>query len=157
MSYRILLLSISACLMFQLGCNSVPDGPKTVPAEGTLTLDGEPVEGASVVFVSLTGGEYSASSSTDEEGGFSLNAFEYKTGAVPGTYGAIIMKNEEITSNASSLKGEGAEHAAGEGSNVVQLGVRNALPAKYQQPSKDFQFTVPEDGVTDLLIELTSK
>lgn len=144
----------AACLM-QVGCNSVPDGPRTVPAEGIITLDGTPVEGAAVVFVAANG-EHSAQCASDDEGKFSLNAFEYKTGAVPGEYMAVITKNEEVkmqkAGKASAEEQKHAEEGGGE-----QVGVVNIMPLKYAQPNPKFSFTVPEDGVTDLKIELTSK
>ncbi|GAB5404766.1 MAG: hypothetical protein Aurels2KO_29970 [Aureliella sp.] len=151
---------LTALCLMQIGCNNVPDGPRTVPAEGILTLDGDPVDGAAVAFVAVSG-DYSASSGTDDEGRFSLNAFEYKTGAVPGEYMAIITKNQEVTTAAPKGKANAEElqHAAEEGEEPggEQMGVVNVMPKQYAQPNPKFTFTVPEDGVTDLKIELTSK
>lgn len=73
-----------------LGC-SRDDSPKTVPAEGIVTLDGAPVEGAAVIFVANQGSN-NASGVTDKEGKFKANAFDHKTGAVPGSYKVIINK-----------------------------------------------------------------
>ena len=147
-------LAICLALLVTTGC-SKEKGPRTVPAEGIVTLDGAPVEGAAVVFVS-DGGAYSAMGMSDVEGKFSLDAFEFKTGAVPGKYFAIVTKTVEITSNSPEVKGEEAEHASENGEDV-QLGVKNDLPTRYEQPKPEFQFTIPEDGTTDLKLELTSK
>lgn len=154
MLYRFFLLLMCLSVASTLGC-AKELGPRTVPAKGVVTLDGQPVEGAAVVFVS-DGGSSSAMGMSDEEGNFSLDAFEYKPGAVPGTYNCIITKTVEITSETPKIKGEEAEHAA-ENGEPQQLGVENALPPKYAQVSKDFQFIVPEDGTTELKLELTSK
>lgn len=140
----------------------MPDGPRTVPAEGIVTLDGDPVNGAAVVFVSANGGEYSASGPSDEDGKFSLNAVEYKTGAVPGEYMCIVTKTVEVRGEPPKRRrnddGEAQQHAEEDaGEEGPQLGVKNELPKKYEQPSPDMTFTIPEDGITDLKIELTSK
>lgn len=143
------LIAISVC-----GCSNTPEGPPTVDAKGIVTLDGTPVEGATVVFVAADGSSNSASGMCAKDGSFSLDSFNYKPGTVPGTYNAIVTKNEEVTTSEGELEGEEAEHAAESGSQ--QLGVKNVLPSKYQQPSNSFQFIVPEGGVTDLKVELTS-
>lgn len=147
-------LAICLALLVTTGC-SKDQGPRTVPAEGVVTLDGQPVEGAAVVFVS-DGGNYSAMGMSDAEGKFSLDAFEYKTGAIPGKYFAIVTRTVEITSESPEVKGEEAEHAA-ENGEAVQMGVKNDMPQKYGQPSPDFQFTIPEDGTQDLKLDLVSK
>ncbi len=141
-------------LTFLIGCSQVPDGPATVDAEGVVTLDGTPVAGAAVVFVAADGSSNSASALSDPQGKFSLNAFDYKTGAVPGIYRAIVTKNEEVTTAEGQLEGEEAEHAA-EGDSQ-QLGVKNVMPSKYQQPSAELEFTIPESGTKDLKLDLTS-
>ena len=150
-------LLIAVVSLAFVGCGS-EKGPRTVPAEGVVTLDGQPVDGAAVVFVSK-GGAFSAMAMSDEEGKFSLDAFEYKTGAVPGEYYALVNRTVEITTNSDEMKGEEAEHAAGEEGEGggAQVGVKNDMPAKYEQPREDFKFTIPEDGITDLKLELTSK
>lgn len=121
-------------------------------------LDGEPLEGAAVVFVSM---EYPAQSISDADGRFSLDAFEYKPGAVPGTYQTVITKTVEVLEGGTPPPGsEAALHMAqeiAEGGGPLQLGVRNALPQRYAAPSEEFTFVVPEDGTTELLIELDSK
>lgn len=152
---RIFLLTGCLAILMQSGCTRVPDGPRTVPAEGVITLDGTPVAGAAIVFVA-DGGEYSASALSDKDGSFSLNAFEYKSGAVPGSYNAIVTRTVEITTASDEMKGEEAEHAAEGGEEGKQVGVKNDMPMKYSQPSEEFKFVVPEDGVRDLKLELTS-
>ncbi len=151
MACRHCILSlIPLTLMFFVGCSGNDKGPRTVPAKGVITLDGEPVEGAAVVFV---GDQHSATGISDSSGNFSLDAFEYKTGAVPGSYMWIATKTVEVTSESVKLKGEEAEHA-GEG---TQIGIKNDLPNRYQSPKPDQKITIPEDGITDIKLELTSK
>lgn len=151
------LLAIVTVLPFT-GCQG-EKGPKTVTAEGVVTLDGDPVEGAAVVFIDDKG-VYPARGRTDETGRFSLDTFEYKPGAVPGSYKAIVTKtvvtqaSEDPPKNDANA-GEEAEHAA-DGGGMVES-VRNSMPKKYSQPSADFAFVIPEDGTTELKLDLTSK
>ena len=86
-----------------LGCSRVPDGPRTVPAEGIITLDGEPISGAAIVFIS-DGGDVSANGISGPDGEFSLDAFPYKKGAVPGPYKCIVTRTVEITTNSAEMK-----------------------------------------------------
>ncbi|MEM8733346.1 MAG: carboxypeptidase-like regulatory domain-containing protein [Planctomycetota bacterium] len=151
-------LPLSLCCFFALsplvGCGPPDKGPKTVTAKGILTLDGEPVEGASIVFIP-DGGEYPARSSTDSAGRFSLDAFEYKPGAVPGNYQAIVQRTIVTEAEAAPAGSEEAEHAAqGDGGNER---VYNDLPKKYAQPSDEMKFSIPETGIEDLTLELKSK
>lgn len=145
------IVTILSLLTITLGCTKDPGGPKTVPASGVVSLDGTPVEGASIVFIG-DNGKYSAQAQSSDDGSFSLNAFEFKTGAVPGSYKAIVTKTEEITTGSGELKGEEAEHAGEE----AQLGIRNAMPEKYSQPTGLLAFVIPEEGTSSLVIELTS-
>lgn len=153
--YFLFALAIGVLSFSSLGCSRVPDGPRTVPAEGIITLDGEPISGAAIVFIS-DGGDISANGISGPDGEFSLDAFPYKKGAVPGPYKCIVTRTVEITTNSAEMRGEEAEHAATEGGGA-QVGVKNDLPMKYSQPSEDFKFVVPDDGITDLKLELTSK
>lgn len=138
-------------LVMLVGCAENDEGPKTVTAEGVVTLDGQPIENASVVFIDA-GGQYPARGRSDANGKFSLDAFEYKTGAVPGSYKAIVTRTVVEDGQAAPAGSEEAEHSAGEGGGRVY----NDLPAKYAQPSEDFTFTIPQDGISDLKLDLTS-
>ncbi len=151
-SFSGILAIITLCSVAFTGCENVPEGPRTVPASGVVTLNGEPVEGAAIVFIGDSG-EFSAHGMSDSQGQFSLDAFEYKTGAVPGGYKVVVTKTVEITDESGAkLTGEGALHA-GEGS---QLGIRNDLPSKYQNPNNGLSFIIPDDGTSDLQVELVA-
>src|SRR5688572_7135503 len=79
-------------LLAVVGCG--PDTshlPATVPAEGIVTLDGQPVENATVMFIADTGNHH-ATANTDAQGKFRLSAFKEKEGAVPGTYKVEVNK-----------------------------------------------------------------
>jgi hypothetical protein len=74
------------------GCSrSDPNAPKTVPGGGTVTLNGQPVEGASVTF-SPAGAGRVAYGKTDAQGQFKLSTTNTIPGAVPGAYQVGIAK-----------------------------------------------------------------
>ena len=141
------------------GCGPDTSGlPKTVPAEGVVLLDGQPVHGASLV-AAPEGGQHPANALSDENGHFALTAFpEMKTGAVPGTYKVQVTKTVEVQGGARGGPRAGtddAAHAAESGTAGVTW--VNEMPEKYSNfESTDLTITIPEDGTTDLRIELTS-
>lgn len=125
------------------GCGPKSDLPKTVKAEGVVTLDGAPVDLATVVLIP-DAGTYSASAVTDKEGKFTLKAFDEKAGAVPGSY------KVEITKTVVQDKGEKG------GENIVN--VAYGLPKKYSTfTTSGLTLTIPDQDVKDIKFELTSK
>ena len=82
-------------LMFSLaalgfsGC-----GEKPVPVNGIVTLDGKPVEGATVTF-GTDDGKRSYGGFTDASGAFSLSGGGV-LGALPGTYKVTVTKSKKI-------------------------------------------------------------
>lgn len=95
-------ITLACCLPALTGCG----GPKLVPVNGTVTIDGKPVDGATVTFVS-DDGKHSFSGSTDASGNYSLQEGE-KTGAYPGSYKVIVIKNPH-KATAEALDPAGAE------------------------------------------------
>src|SRR5690349_16946793 len=76
------------CLtLLSLGC-----GSNLVPAEGTVTLDGQPLANASVGFVPDEEGLQTASGTTDKNGRFRLMIGDRKAGALPGKYKVLVSK-----------------------------------------------------------------
>jgi hypothetical protein len=92
-----LLLAFAIC---SLGCNGGRDDKwlqaraKTVPVSGVVTLDGKPVEAATVVFFA-TSADLAATGSTDAEGRFVLRTYEPSDGAVLGQHEVMIEKTTE--------------------------------------------------------------
>jgi hypothetical protein len=120
--------------------------PKTVPAEGVVTLDGKPVDGAQVVLVPAADGAHGAFGTTDANGKFALRAFEQKEGAVPGSYKVQVSKTVEVR-----LKGPPVD-----GGDPVRFDY--AVPAKYTgAQTSGLTVTVPDSGIRDIKLELASK
>lgn len=67
--------------------------PARAPAGGTVTFEGRPVEGATVVFVTQSDGRfYHAVGTTESVGRFRLQTFRPQDGAVPGSHAVMIEK-----------------------------------------------------------------
>ena len=89
-SCRTLPYSLAVAIL-AAGCG--PSRPTTMPVEGVVTLDGEPVEGASVMFAPEDGGR-PALGVTDKGGKFALKTFEPGDGALPGKHQVTVRKVE---------------------------------------------------------------
>ncbi|WP_197444158.1 transthyretin-like family protein [Maioricimonas rarisocia] len=150
----LLLLVLSACSSEDEWTKNLPE---TVPATGVILLDGEPVEGASVVFAPVPPDNYPANALTDSSGRFELKAFPSKDGAVPGSYQVGVSRTVEVSADSMSADqlGEDAAHAAESPTSGVNW--INALPNQYANPTMSgIELTIPDDGTSDLKIELSS-
>src|SRR5262249_24214399 len=79
---------VAVALCAPLGCSS---GPKLVKVQGVVTLDGQPLPGATVSFVPVGEGP-TANGLTDKEGNFQLGTYSTSDGAAPGQYKVIVTK-----------------------------------------------------------------
>lgn len=143
-----MMVMLSVCLMMVVGCGGADDNlPATVPAEGVVTLDGQPVSDAAVAFISESS-NYHATATTDASGRFALNAFPEKEGAVPGSY--------KVEVNKTLVTGGGQD--AGTDGELTGLNVAYGLPQKYATVvTSGLKYTIPETGISDLKIELKSR
>ena len=85
----------AALLVSGSGCSGGAGRPvKTV---GLITLDGQPVAGATVTFHPETKQQsHVATGLTDEEGAFQLQTFAPDDGALPGDYKVTVIKTEAL-------------------------------------------------------------
>ncbi len=122
--------------------------PETVDAKGVVTLDGEPVEAATVIFAPKDG-THAAQGLSDSSGKFSANAFPSKPGMVPGSYMVAISKTVE--KKGRPVTGPDAAHMPA-GGNVIWV---NVLPEKYFNPNASgLTAEIAKEGTTDLKFEL---
>jgi hypothetical protein len=145
---------IAVLLLLQIGCGGggADNLPATVDASGVVLLDGQPVHGASVVFVPVSG-NYSAFASTDSSGRFELKSFEAKEGAVPGSYQVQVTKTIEVKET-PNVEGPDAAHAQ---ATKGAVSWENALPSKYADPvNSGIKVDIPDTGRSDIKIELVS-
>jgi len=132
-----------------LGCGSAGGSlPRTVPAEGVATLDSKPVEGAQIVLVPAGTAATGAYGVTDSSGHFSLRAYDEKPGAIPGDYKVQVSKTVEV-------KIAGAKGSV-DGGDPVRF--EYGVPAKYTGvKTSGLAVTIPDAGIKDIKLELTSK
>ena len=115
------------CLSF-CGCNT---GPKLVPVEGQVTLDGKPLEFGSIQVIPVTGRP--AFSELDSTGHFKLWTDD-KEGCAPGTHTVTVASLQFINDNLT----------------------KRYAPAKYDNGiSSDMKLTV-DTPKKDVVIELKS-
>jgi hypothetical protein len=89
---------LAACAAGLLGCGEGDDGPATHPVTGVVTLEGKPVEGATVMFRPLAG-EVVGQATTDGQGQFEASieldlGKRTKQGLPAGEYGVSVIKME---------------------------------------------------------------
>lgn len=87
-------LIVAGVLFCVVGCSSSSTRPDLVPVKGRVTLDGQPLKQALIVFRSETGGRGSRSI-TDSNGNFELNYLREIKGAQPGKNTVIITTATE--------------------------------------------------------------
>tara|TARA_R110002111_G_scaffold108086_1_gene166731 strand:- start:28234 stop:28644 length:411 start_codon:yes stop_codon:yes gene_type:complete len=97
--FVILIMSV-----LHAGCGSGADRPPTAKAEGTVTFENQPLEGASVSFIPENGRP--ASGFTDASGHFLLRTFEVADGAIPGKHTVIISKVATDTKKTDDIYAE---------------------------------------------------
>lgn len=101
---------LTLCLTSFVGCGSA--GPKIVPVEGNVLLDGKPLEKVLVEFLPTSDGPRSFGE-TDSQGHFSLTTDDGKTrGASIGTH-KVLLKDAAIFSKFMGRKGEGVDMSEG--------------------------------------------
>lgn len=144
---------IAFCLLAMAGCGN--PRPKLVPVEGTVTLDGEVVEGAIVAFEMINPpAEYGRPSSaiTDAAGKFQVQTYEPGDGLPPGKYRVLVQKREPIQplgenydSEMGTVNGRGIQY-------------RMIVPAKYSDPTASgLEVEVTSKGLHPAVIALSSE
>jgi len=142
-----------------IGCGGGVPAVKTEMVEGLVTLDGDPVSGATVTFVPVQDGVgATASGTTDSAGKYRLNAIgpgargQAGAGTLPGEYYVGVVKvklPEHPTSTEAAMPKEGQRPEASTMTYVV--------PQKYGEPPKSGIKKTVKQGMNDIPIELTSK
>ena len=143
-------------MFFCLGCGNKGSLSGVYPAQGTVTLDGQPLLNASITLVPETLGTESrgASALSDDKGHFQLSTLKANDGAFPGTYQVIVVKKEvdnPLTDEEKALEAQGKK--------VRDIVAVNKLPKKYESSATtDLTLTIEASskGNNSLALELTS-
>jgi len=138
------LLCLAMLLLAAPGCGS---GFKTVPVSGQVTLDGQAVAEAGVLFVPVEKGP-TARAVTDSQGRYRLKTNELD-GAAPGKYQVAVMKE---SASGVGVGADGLETAPG-----IKPTVKRQLPAIYADPNTSPLEITIEAERSDADLKLLSK
>ena len=152
---RIQSVGLVTCAILLLALAGCPGGggedlPDLVPAGGTVTLDGEPLSGASVVFVPVgTTPGRGCSGLTDASGHFEIVADAENKGAPVGEFQVVINK---------WVMEDGSDFQSAEGLSPMEAGAEELLPPKYSSEAEtELKATVPAGGSDSISFELSSE
>jgi hypothetical protein len=156
-------LLAALCLAGLTGCG---EGTGTVPVTGTVTLDGQPLSGAAVVFAPPRDSPGTpARGTTDASGNFALTTFAPKDGAIPATYDVGVSKTEGVE-DAPVLPEDEAERDAmltGAGMTAEEMmsmerrKPKSLIPDKYANPKRSGISIEVTKGMDPVSIELVSE
>jgi len=147
------LLILNLVWISLLGCGSGGDEwtakrPKVYPASGVVNLDGKPLEGATVQYMSQSH-DLAAAGTTDAQGRFELTTYEANDGAVEGLHKVVVKKTayEEKRTKYDSPQ-----------ERSVALMPKELLPMKYaNSTTTPIEVTVSTSGPNQATIEVKSK
>ena len=133
---RALCLTAVMFLPFAAGCGGGVEGGKPVfKVSGVVTLEGNPLGGATVTFAPQDG-QPTAFGRTDEGGNFVLTTYQYGDGAAEGKFKVLVNLNV-ASSESTSSSGDGSEHEPDnlEHSSTPAASSLSLVPAKYGSSS----------------------
>ena len=134
------------------GCNRGPRLTGLVNASGTLTHNGNPVEGATILFGPVPGSpadNRAASAKTDASGRFTLMTLIPGDGAYPGTYRVMVSKTE--ATGGTLVEGSDPNNPKFHDDRTRV----DYLPQKYKRlETSGIEITIPPKGTKTLEINL---
>lgn len=131
----LLFTVVLSALCTLVGCGGRADLAK---ATGVVTLDGEPVPEAKIMFMPLDGGPRNSFGTTNEKGEFKLSTFGMNDGALVGRHAVTITKID--TSGQTQFdKNELANKGYGGASYEAMMG-----PGAASKNEKKKKFIIPE-------------
>ena len=146
----VVLLSLCFVVLLSSGCNK-KRMKGLVPAQGVVTLNGEPVAGAMIMFTPVQIGTeaVAASTTTDEKGAFKMTTVDPGDGVFPGDYNVTVVKDEfqgGLTLEQARVNSQNPDEARKQGS-VEEATVIHYLPAKYaDMNTTDLKVSIPAGG-----------
>jgi hypothetical protein len=136
-------LAALALVPVLIGCG----GPRPVKVSGTVTLNGEPIEGAMVQFVPAKEGGRPATAVTAADGGFSLTTIENHDGALPGDYKVVITYKPPVESGPAESTEQGMREIMKLQEKAKKTKPKYVIPPAYTDPTRTpVTQSVPTDG-----------
>lgn len=154
-----LLLLLSGC-----GGGAGPDNrPERVAVSGIITLDGTPVDGATIVFRSSRKSP-GATAKSGADGKFTMTTYVAGDGCVPGSYNVGVSKMvgpaiSTISEDDPNYDGEASDEfdVDEEGESRFKAEVpKNTLPEVYADPDNGLLSVQISEATADVKIELSS-
>jgi hypothetical protein len=139
------LLLVLIC--FTTGCGGSGADPGTVNVKGTVTLDGKPLDAATVAFIGREGARLS-SATTDGAGKFTIRAAVGKN--------VITVAKASASPAPPSSDEPQLMPAQGEYQKLAQA-VKSEVPAKYGDPKTSGLSLDVKDSTPDVEFALSSK
>ena len=150
MSHKCFCLAIFCTLVVVgLGCGKDQNLLPLVPVTGTITLDGKPLDSASVMFIPVgTTKGNGATGYTNEQGKYELSTPKGDRGAPVGEYRVVISK---------MLMPDGTPYSGQSGLAPMDSPAREVLPPRFSDDTQTkVKATVPEGG-GEVNLSLASK
>ena len=131
------------------GCGeAVSQSGTALPVTGTVTLDGKPIEGASLTFIPLTADQGQGGvGSTDAAGKYEVTHFRTGKGLEPGEYRVAVSK---------LVMHDGSPIPAGT-SSAADLNTKNAIPPQFSDPNSTTLKATVASGGKPIDFALTSR
>ncbi len=130
-----------AVVLLVLCCCGCDSGPEIATVEGTVTMDGKPLSGASVLFINTTGRP--AGATTDANGHYVLTFTKGRQGAMPGPNKIRI----------STIRDAGVDET---GKPIPAM--KETVPMRYNAKTElEFDVKAGEQNVADFKLESKGK
>jgi hypothetical protein len=156
-------------LTASVGMAGCGDKAKPVKVNGTVTLDGKPLPGATITFLPAGEGGRSASGLSGTDGSFDLTTYKPGDGALAGDYKITVQVLEGDKSNRGQDPME-MDPKAREGffmrmspggrakEDARQKNAKKTVPEVYMDLKRTpLKCTVPADGNVDLPLKTTAR
>lgn len=149
MNRQLVLGSLAWTCLVLFGCGGAPER-NLVPVEGTVTLEGQALDGAYVEFVpqgSTPGRGYIGR--TDSEGKYQLNTIDGADGAAPGEYKVVVSK---------WVMPDGTAFEPNQDISAMDAGAVRLVAEQYEDPdTTPLTASVPPSGGTVAALEVTKE
>ena len=161
---KLLSLALACCaaLLVSTGCGGAPQLDGLDNYSGVITLDGEPLAGASITLVPTTVGPRGAGAMSDDKGKFVFQTLQAGDGVAPGEYKVTVTKThweDAYTEEEQKILNEsgGKRHAEVFPDRPEPTAVSD-IPEYYNSADMSgLTLSLPEGGAKDLKIELSSE
>lgn len=139
---------VIAALVGSTGCGGGGTTVSTVPASGTVTLDGAPVDGARLTFMPNTGGpDKIGYAVTDAQGQFEATTRGGAPGLAVGSYRVLVEKL--ALPDGSPIPPDAM---------AADVGAKNILPPLYANSDESpLSAAIADGGTSELKLELASR